>query len=77
MAAKTAFLSSILTAATTQAVSAHQSLSPHVHPSGGAFYISWLEMGAGLTAIGLAATYYRFRQTKMKVRAKEEKARRK
>ena len=73
MAVKIAFATSILSIATTQAVLAHQTLSPHVHPLDGAFYVSWLEMAAGLTAIGLAVAYVRFRQVQMK----KEKVRRK
>ena len=73
MAVKTAFVSTILTIATAQAALAHQTLSPHFHPTDGAFYISWLEVAAGLTAVGLAAAYYRFRQAQMK----KEKVRRK
>lgn len=73
MAVKIAFVSSVLTIATSQAVLAHQTLSPHVHPTEGAFYVSWLEMAAGLTAMGLAVAFYRYRQAQMK----KEKVRRK
>ncbi len=72
MVLKRMFVSSVLTIVAAQTALAHQSLTPHVHPVEGAFYVSWLEIAAGLTAAALAIAYFRYRQAQFK----KEKVRR-
>ena len=73
MAVKTYLVSSALMIAATQSVQAHQLLSPHIHPSDGALYISWLEIAAILSAAGMAFAFVRY----LHGQSKKAKARRK